>query len=315
MAEATFSLAVENLGILLIQRADIPPRVQRKARRLRDELERMQVFLSDAADRRDNGRTMRSWISQLREVAQDAEDFIETFGSYGGATTNRRSLQLPAWLACSSGTNVHDPAGEIKSLRERLRGITRMGERYNRIVGASSSRRFEDSERQVMPTTPWHIVEHVVGLEQDVDLLLQRAIFQGRIGLSVAAIVGIGGIGKTTLARLVYNDTYVTRQYFRVWIYVSSPSSLEEIIKKMLMQLLRQNEDEIQMLQYIERLQLTELQVMLQRRLTGKRYLIVLDDVQDIAPRVIVNVLPDEGRYISIGVILIYHNFIKSTSS
>ena len=50
---------------------------------------------------------------------------------------------------------------------------------------------------------------------------------------SMVAIVGIGGLGKTTLAQLVYNNERVV-QYFepRIWVCVSNNFDVKSLVKK-----------------------------------------------------------------------------------
>ncbi|XP_008245571.2 PREDICTED: disease resistance protein RGA2-like, partial [Prunus mume] len=90
--------------------------------------------------------------------------------------------------------------------------------------------------------------------------------------LSVMAIAGMPGLGKTTLAKSVYNDNSVTG-YFekRIWVCVSDPFNINVILICMLESLnpskatVRENQDA--MLKYIE------------EELREKIYLLVLDDV------------------------------------
>ncbi|XP_078154342.1 putative disease resistance protein RGA3 isoform X2 [Carex rostrata] len=92
--------------------------------------------------------------------------------------------------------------------------------------------------------------------------------------VSVLSIVGMGGIGKTTLAQKVCNDKTV-ESYFDLimWVCVSDNFDLVRLTKEMIEGSATKNEKECNLTN------LNELQKDLQKRLNSKKFLLVLDDV------------------------------------
>ncbi|PHT52082.1 hypothetical protein CQW23_06544 [Capsicum baccatum] len=84
-------------------------------------------------------------------------------------------------------------------------------------------------------------------------------------------IVGMGGIGKTTLANEVYNDACICSHFdVCAWATISQQYNVKEI----LLSLLRSTKGDT-----FDMNDEAELEIMLQKSLKGKRYLIVLDDM------------------------------------
>ncbi|EOY20676.1 NB-ARC domain-containing disease resistance protein [Theobroma cacao] len=102
-----------------------------------------------------------------------------------------------------------------------------------------------------------------------LDLLLRKDGLDN--GVSVIPIVGMGGIGKTTLAQLVYNDDSI-RGYFdlKAWVCVSEEFDVIKITK-IILQSVRSLSCDIN--------DLNLLQVSLKEKLSSKKFLLVLDDV------------------------------------
>ncbi|XP_078154348.1 putative disease resistance protein RGA3 [Carex rostrata] len=92
--------------------------------------------------------------------------------------------------------------------------------------------------------------------------------------VSVLSIVGMGGIGKTTLAQKVCNDKTV-KSYFHpiMWVCVSNNFDLVRLTKEMIESSATKNKKECNLTN------LNELQKDLQKRLNSKKFLLVLDDV------------------------------------
>jgi len=89
--------------------------------------------------------------------------------------------------------------------------------------------------------------------------------------LSVLPILGMGGLGKTTLAQMVFNDQRVIEHFHpKIWICVSEDFNEKRLIKEIVESIEEKS---------LGDMDLAPLQKKLQDLLNGKKYLLVLDDV------------------------------------
>ncbi|KAK4737810.1 hypothetical protein R3W88_001507 [Solanum pinnatisectum] len=113
--------------------------------------------------------------------------------------------------------------------------------------------------------------EEKVGFENDTRII--QYLIQGRNELDVVPIVGMGGQGKTTCARKLYNNDIIVSHFdVREWCIITQTYNRRELLQEIFSQVTGSKDegdkDDI-------------LADMLRKSLMGKRYLIVLDDMWD----------------------------------
>lgn len=162
----------------------------------------------------------------------------------------------------------------MKHIAKRLDGIEKYIDEFNLIPGVTTLPLEENRQRE--SHSVW-LISEVFGrdkqMEEIVELLMQSS---GEENLSTVAIVGMGGLGKTTLARLVYNHERVVKYFdLRMWVCVSTDFEAKILVRNII-----RSATGI----HVQNLELDQLKIQLHKELNQKRYLLVLDDVWDENP-------------------------------
>ncbi|XP_028943760.2 putative disease resistance RPP13-like protein 1 [Malus domestica] len=233
------------------------------------------AVLIDAEKRQlaDESNILKLWLDDLRDLAFDAEDVLD---KYHTEMLKRQihhahsSATSKAWKSIPNGVFNFKMNSDIQKITERLQKISVRKDQLGLKIDTGT---LTTRARQHIPPSSSLPDGPVIGREEDkrkiVELLSKQE--HRAVNFDVVAIVGMAGVGKTTLAGQVLKDMVATQMFQpAVWVCVSDNFNLERVTK--------------QILQSITSRQYTtedyeKVQNDLHKELAGKKFLIVLDDV------------------------------------
>ncbi|KAK0595431.1 hypothetical protein LWI29_006572 [Acer saccharum] len=276
MAESAISHVALSLSDLLVQKAEFLKGVGGQVEWLRDELRRMQCFLKDADAEQEDDQRMHNWVTEIRNAAYDAEDIVDTFVLK--IESWRRNSFIMRYAYIFKKLLVLRKVGkEIEAFRARISDISRSCETYGiKSIGEGTSSTSRERLFQLRRSSPRGVDKDVIGMENDTTQLVAE-LLKKENRLAVISLVGMGGIGKTTLAKRVFNHE-VVRDHFNcfAWIYVSQDYKPKDVLHGIVREVTRPTKE---LLETINNLQEEGLEKMLYEHLLGKRYLVVVDDI------------------------------------
>lgn len=250
--------------------------------KLKKSLEFIAAVLEDAEDKQLTMKSVKVWLEDLKDLAYELDDILDDITTSAlsqvskGIQHHNTSVFRKMIPTCSNfmpGTLVSNYRlmSKIKDITNKLNDLNKRRSDLNlrESVGGSSSR-----SRVIRSESTSVVVESDVCGRDDDKETIKKMLFQveaNRRNFSVIPIVGMGGIGKTTLAQLVYNDIDVKQNFHvRAWACVSEEFDVFKITKKIYDSMTETSGQAMDLNMY---------QVRLTEKLSKSKFLIVLDDV------------------------------------
>ncbi|VAI94328.1 unnamed protein product [Triticum turgidum subsp. durum] len=232
-------LAADGVGTMLGVSGEID--------KMGDKLRDLKNFLADADRRNITDETVQEWVGQLKRAMYEATDILDLCQlkamERGSCTTPDAGCFNPLLFCMRNPSHAHEIGTRIKKLNKRLDYIKERSAAFN-FVNLGS---YEDHISNV------HISHHgnpsretvgdfdrsaIVGdkIEEDTRALVAQIMQMGKDvknDIMVVAIVGVGGVGKTTLAQKVFNDEAIQGEFSKkIWLSINQNFSVVDLLRR-----------------------------------------------------------------------------------
>ncbi|MFS7926099.1 putative P-loop containing nucleoside triphosphate hydrolase, leucine-rich repeat domain superfamily [Helianthus anomalus] len=246
--------------------------IQSELKKLERTLTQIQSLLNDASQKEITEKAVQNWLNGLQHLAYDIDDVLDDLETQamhheltqesGAITSKVKKLVPTCCINLSLSQRMHHKLDDITT---KLQDLEKEKVSLGLIVKDERSKRIYQTS--LVDTSS------VVGREKEKKELLVKLLGDEPCdkNFSIVPIVGMGGLGKTTLAKILYDDEKVKKHFeLMAWVCVSDQFDIFNISKVILQSVNGENK---------EFADLNLLQVTLRNQLKEKRFLIVLDDV------------------------------------
>ncbi|XP_026438487.1 disease resistance protein RGA2-like [Papaver somniferum] len=259
--------------------------------RLKQTLEVIAAVTSDAEMKQLKDAAVKLWLKRLKDVSYDAEDVLEEFSYEAMHRSNKKSKVKVFFSSSNQVAFCSKMARKIKGINTQLDQIAADMERFHFQTSSSVGYKQEQHNRQ---TTSFFVdISKFVGRKEDkskiVRMLTTTSIssstslpsssvnYNTHEKVSVISIVGMGGVGKTSLAQSIYSDKSVEIYFKKImWVCISDDFDVFKILKNIMESITNSKCEDFSNTNVLER--------KVREELEGKKYLLVLDDLWNEDP-------------------------------
>ncbi|KAK8541859.1 hypothetical protein V6N12_014480 [Hibiscus sabdariffa] len=258
------------------------------------ELNAMKAFLEDSHTRLAAvpcKETDSHWIASVRDAVYQVEDVVDEFVYHFNNQQQWRGKPSSFFLKL-----IHFPknllfrrrvAVKLRDVNKKIKSIAERSHRYrvSRLDSGNSDKQIGGPDylhnwvKNLSESSLFFKDDDLVGIDKAQRRLLGWLMDQER-HRTVISVVGMGGLGKTSLAANTFNKQ-VVKQHFDccVWITVSQQYVFKELFKSMINELCDKAKESFDSVINLDTMSYRDLVETLVEFLQPRRYLIVIDDV------------------------------------
>ncbi|XP_071912863.1 putative disease resistance protein RGA3 [Coffea arabica] len=269
--ERALSLASDRIGLLVGFKKDVAGMTR--------SLRLINAVLANAEAKQNQDGAVQEWLKSLEEVAYEVDNLLDELHyeslHHQVESRNRHKLKVCCFFSFSNinlafrwrmASKVRDIKLKLNEINQEANGlglVSRLG-MTAALPAAVGDTRSQQTDSVVAP---------MIGRTNDESKIVKMLLSPSEKVVSGLPITGMGGLGKTTLAKSIYNNQQIDEHFQKkIWVCVSKKVPVVELFKLMLVQLMKgkvEVDDRNVIVEHI------------QNQLGEKRYFLVLDDVWD----------------------------------
>ncbi|KHN23474.1 Putative disease resistance RPP13-like protein 1 [Glycine soja] len=249
--------------------------------KLKATLRSIDAVVDDAEQKQYSYSRVREWLLEVKQAVLDAEDLLDEIDCKAlkykleddsQTTTSKVRNLLNVFSLSSIDKEIESRMKQLLDLLELLASQkSDLGLKNACDVGIGSG--LGSNVLKILPQTSLVAEDVIYGRDDEKEMILNwlTSDIDSRSQLSIFSVVGMGGLGKTTLAQHVYNDPQIEAKFaIKAWVYVSDDFDVLKVIKAIIGAINKSKGDSGD---------LEILHKYLKDELTGKKFFLVLDDV------------------------------------
>jgi Leucine-rich repeat (LRR) protein len=265
---------IETMGSLAANEIALLWGFEDELQSLRNTVSKIKAVLLDAKEKNAAGNhQVRDWLGRLEDAMYDADDLLDDISTEALRreilTRDNKAKQVRIFFSKSNQLLYRlKMAPKIKALRKSLDAIDADRQKFHLEVRHVETRVGENRGN----THSFVRAEAVIGRDDDKKAVIHRLLDSNvEDNVSILPIVAFGGLGKTTLAQLIFNDDQIQNHFqLQMWVCVSDPFHVKNIVEKILEAATKEKPKPAEMDTLVGKLK---------EKIDGKKYLLVLDDV------------------------------------
>nr|UBY07126.1 NBS-LRR disease resistance protein [Dasypyrum villosum] len=284
VAAGAMGPVIRKLGELLVGEYNLEKRVKKGVKSLLTELEMMNAVLCKVGEVPSDQleQSVRIWAGKVRDLSCDMEDVVDDFlvrvdeGSSNKPTSMRKRVNKflkKTTKLFGKGKALHQICDAIEEARDLAKDLADLRKRYELDMCSTSNGATIDPRVLSLHKD----VGELVGIDRTRDELIKTLVCEDRSSkeqLKTISIVGVGGLGKTTLTKAVFEK--IKAQFdCAAFVPVGQNPDIRKIFKDLLYGLDREKFKDIHNTAKDEKLLMEEISEFL----VDKRYLVVIDDI------------------------------------
>ncbi|KAL1538195.1 putative disease resistance protein RGA1 [Salvia divinorum] len=282
MAVAIISQVLETLTEIIKDKIQYEVKLVRSVKKelldLSEKLEEIKEVLDDAEKRGVKEKNVKRWLKKLENTAYEMDDILDEWNYSLLKHEMEASVEPEQKIGCSFTPPPCLWFKKVSVRRDIAKKIENVKAKLDLILKDKDDFKFETNSQP--PTDPVRKqsissidLKKVHGMDVKIkqnDIVIKLILDADSV--QILSIVGTGGLGKTTLAQLIFNDPQFDEDWLKIWVCVSDPFVVavvaKDIVKSVGKETIPPDADQLELI--LQKLKTS---------VSGKKFLLVLDDV------------------------------------